>query len=240
MTFDSKENTDLFTRYRNGEHEVKNIIVQNNLALVKSVAKRFMNRDVPFEDLVGTGTIGLLKAIDGFDESLGFAFSTYAFSLITGEIKRFLRDDGIIRVSRKIKKNAAIVINSKEQYFARFGKEPTLCELSALCNLSVEEITECLDACSPVKSISEPISENNDMTVGDTVTQEDCFLPLIDRMTLNQALGELDNFDRQLIFLRFYKNLTQSKTARILGVTQVSVSRREKRILSFLRTKFIT
>lgn len=238
MIIDSKDNTELFQRYKNGEKELKNSLVNNNLALVKSIAKRFIGRGVPYEDLVGTGTVGLLKAIDGFDMSLGFSFSTYAFSFISGEIKRYLRDDGIIKVSRKVKKNAAIVMQAKEIYFAKHGTEPQLSVLSRLCNLTPEEITECIEALVPVRSISEPVTYDSDLTIGDTVVQEDVFSPLLDRICLSQALGELNEFDRQLIVLRYYRNLTQMQAAKILGVSQVTVSRCEKRILETLKTYF--
>ena len=239
MIDEKLDNIGLLSRYKNGEQTAKELLVQNNMALVKSIAVRFSGREVSFEDLVGIGTIGLLKAIEGFDENLGFAFSTYAFSLISGEIKRFLRDDGIIKISRKIKKNAALVMAAKEKYISQHGKEPKISQLCSICSLTREEITECIDAVRPVRSISEPLSEQGDITLADTAFTEDIFSPLVERLALNQALCELCSFDRQLIFLRYYKNLTQAQTAKILGTSQVSVSRKEKRIISNLRQKLI-
>ena len=239
MTAKPIDNTELFIRYKQGEVQLKSHIVNNNLPLVKSIASRFLNRGVSFDDLVGTGTIGLLKAIDGFDHTLGYSFSTYAFSLITGEIKRYLRDDGIIKISRKIKKNAFLVMEAKEKYSSDHGTEPNISQLCHMCNLSCEEITECIDACTPVRSISEPLGNDSSLTIGDVVTQEDCFSPIIDSICLNQALNCLDSFDRQLITLRYYRNATQSQAAKILGVSQVTVSRCEKRIINELRKKLI-
>lgn len=239
MTDERIDNIELLSRYKNGEMRAKEFLVQNNMALVKSIAVRFSGRSAVFEDLVGIGTIGLLKAIEGFDESLGFAFSTYAFSLISGEIKRFLRDDGMIKISRKIKKNAALVMAAKEKYIGEHGKEPKISELCKICSLSAEEITECIDASRPVCSISAPLREDESMTPEDTASDEDIFSPLVDRLALNQTLCELCDFDRQLIFLRYYKSLTQIQTAKILGISQVSVSRNEKRILSYLRQKLV-
>ena len=239
MTDERIDNIELLSRYKNGEMRAKEFLVQNNMALVKSIAVRFSGRSAVFEDLVGIGTIGLLKAIEGFDENLGFAFSTYAFSLISGEIKRFLRDDGIIKISRKIIKNAALVMAAKEKYIREHGKEPKISELCKICSLSAEEITECIDASRPVCSISAPLREDESMTPADTASDEDIFSPLVDRLALNQTLCELCDFDRQLIFLRYYKSLTQIQTAKILGISQVSVSRNEKRILSYLRQKLV-
>ena len=239
MTDERIDNIELLSRYKNGEMRAKEFLVQNNMALVKSIAVRFSGRSSSFEDLVGIGTIGLLKAIEGFDENLSFAFSTYAFSLISGEIKRFLRDDGMIKISRKIKKNAALVMAAKEKYIGEHGKEPKISELCKICSLSAEEITECIDASRPVCSISAPLREAERMTTADTASDEDIFSPLVDRLALNQTLCELCDFDRQLIFLRYYKSLTQIQTAKILGISQVSVSRNEKRILSYLRQKLV-
>lgn len=239
MEFDSTRNSILLTNYKNGNCETKTELIQNNQPLVKSIAKRYSSRCASFDDLVSIGTIGLLKAIDGFDESLGYAFSTYAFSMISGEIKRFLRDDGIIRVSRKLKKNAALVMAAKEEYLLKNGKEPRISELCALCNLSAEEITECLEASSPVRSLSEPATEDGELTIGDTASSEDEITCLIDKMALREAINDLESFDRKLITLRFFKNLTQVQTAKILGVSQVSVSRAEKRIISSLKSQLI-
>lgn len=239
MTGERLDNIELLSSYKRGEETAKELLVQNNMPLVKSIAVRFTGRSSSFEDLVGIGTIGLLKAIEGFDESLGFAFSTYAFSLISGEIKRFLRDDGIIKISRKIKKNAALVMAAKEKYIREHGKEPQISELCNMCSLSPEEITQCIDASRQVRSISAPLQDDESKTFEDTESGEDIFTPLVDRLALNQTLGELCDFDRQLIFLRYYKSLTQIQTAKILGISQVSVSRNEKRILSYLRQKLV-
>ncbi len=240
MTFESLENNELLAKYNRGEDEAKELLVNNNLALVKSIARRYSNRNVTFEDLVEIGTIGLLKAIDGFDEKLGYAFSTYAFTLISGEIKRHLRDDGIIKVSRKLKKNAALVMAAKEKYLSDYGKEPKISILCQLCGLSCEEVTECIDACLPVRSISEPLCDGSDMTLGDTVANEDEISSLIDKIALNEALKQLDDFDSQVISLRYYRCLTQTQVSKILGVSQVTVSRSEKRIIENLRQKLIT
>lgn len=240
MEYDRDRNGILLAKYKSGDIDAKSELVENNMALVKSIAVRYGSRYACFDDLISVGTIGLLKAIDGFDESLGYAFSTYAFSLISGEIKRFLRDDGIIRVSRKLKKNAALVMAAKEEYLLKNGKEPRISELCALCSLSEEEITECLEALSPVRSLSEPVSEDSDLTIGDTASGEDEISHLIDKMALSETVNSLNDFDRQLIALRFYRNLTQVQTAKLLGTSQVSISRAEKRIISLLKSLLLT
>jgi len=239
MSFENDTNAMLFKRLRSGDTCAKAEIIENNLPLVKSIAKRYICSSTIYEDLFQVGTVGLIKAVDGFDESLGFAFSTYAFTLISGEIKRYLRDDGIIKVSRLLKKNAATVLAAKEEYFSSFGKEPSLTELTRICGLSAEEITECLDAACPVRSISEPLCDGTELTLGDSISQDDGISKLIDRVTLSKALTELDKDDRLLIQLRFFRNLTQTQTAKLMGISQVTVSRQEKRIIEKLRSQLV-
>ena len=210
--------------------------VSQNMGLVKSIAARFVGRGHELEDLIEVGIMGLLKAIDGYDEALGYRFSTYAFPLITGEIKRFLRDDGPIKVSRSIKKNAYIVMKAKEEYIKQYGKEPRISRLCEACNLSAEDVTQALSASSPLLSLQESIGgDNGTITLSDIIPDDDKISGLTERMALEQAIESLDGFERKLIDLRYYRNLTQAKTASIMGITQVKVSRCEKKILKKLR-----
>lgn len=239
MTVEQSENLLLLERYKKGDASAKDEIVQKNLPLVKSILRRMHTCADSYEDLLQTGTMGLLKAIDGFDASLGNAFSTYAFTLITGEIKRYLRDNSMVKVSRLLKKNAAIVLAQKEKYLRLYGKEPTLSTLSCLCSLSCEDIVQCLDAVSPVRSTDEQVSEDDSRRLCDTLCADDEISPLIDRLALFQALEGLEDVEKQLMSLRFFKNLTQTQAAKILGISQVTVSRMEKKILQKLKSKLI-
>lgn len=210
-------------------------IICENIPLVKSIAKRFLNRGVGFEELISVGTVGLIKAVRGFDAEKGFAFSTYAFSLISGEIKSFLRSDGMISVSRELKKHAYTVIAEKEKFFSKYGREATVSELSEICGLTPEQITECVDVLSPVKSLFEPIAAECELTLGDTICDKDEISLLTEKMALNESIAKLSVEEQKLITLRFYKNLTQAQTAHFLGVSQVTVSRMEKRTIEKLK-----
>lgn len=230
------DNSELITRYKGGDQKAKELLITENLNLVRSIALRFKNRGQEYEDLVEIGKIGLLKAIEGFDEALGYTFSTYAFPLITGEIKRFLRDDGPIKISRSIKNNASIIMQAKQQYIKQHGKEPKLSRLCQICSLSAEDITLALEACSPTVSLHEKIGGDSEMTIGDTLFAGDFIEELTEKIALREAVDSLCEFDRKILHLRYYKNLTQTQTASILGTNQVKVSRCEKKILEKLRS----
>lgn len=230
------DNLTLFREYKKGNEKSKELLISENLNLVRSIALRFRNRGQEYEDIIEIGKIGLLKAIDGFDETFGYSFSTYAFPLITGEIKRFLRDDGPIKVSRTIKSNARTVMQAKQKYTETHGREPRLSELCEICSLKQEEITEALEACTPTVSLQEKIGNNDsDITIADTLSDDDFTEEITEKLALKEAIEMLNEFDRKILHLRYYKNLTQSQTALLLGTNQVKISRCEKRILKKLR-----
>ncbi|MBE6682439.1 MAG: sigma-70 family RNA polymerase sigma factor [Ruminococcaceae bacterium] len=231
------DNSELIQLYKSGDQNAKELLITENLNLVRSIALRFKNRGQDYEDLIEIGKIGLLKAIEGYDDTLGYTFSTYAFPLITGEIKRFLRDDGPIKISRSIKSNASIIMQAKQQYIKQHGKEPHLSQLCEICNLSAEDITLALEACSPTVSIHEKIGgKDSDITIGDTLFSDDFIEELTEKIALHEAVDSLCEFDRKILHLRYYKNLTQTQTASLLGTNQVKVSRCEKKILEKLRS----
>lgn len=232
------ENIQLLREYKNGSSKAKEQLVKNNTNLTRSIAARFEGRGQETEDLIEIGKIGLLKAIEGFDESLGYSFSTYAFPLICGEIKRFLRDDGIIKLSRETKKNASIILKAKEDYILKHGKEPKISELAELCSLSYEKITEALDASRPVMYLQEKVNDS-DTELCDTIADEDKLNIITEKMALKQAINHLDSFDKKLIELRFFREFSQESTAKILGVSQVTVSRYEKKVIEKLRKEMI-
>ena len=235
-----KDNAVLLMQMKSGDKNARQALIENNLNLVRSICLRFRDRGCEMEDLIEIGKIGLLKAIDGFDSSLGYSFSTYAFPLICGEIKRFLRDDGIIRISRTAKKHSALILKTKEDYIKKHGYEPKISQLCDLCNLSAEEVTRGLECACPTISLEEKISsDGKDFTVADTVSDSDSIASFTDLYAMKQELYALPEKERQLIFLRFFKNMTQAETARILGVSQVTVSRNEKAILEKLRKSLI-
>ena len=209
--------------------------VGNNLGLVKSIALRFRDRGTEYEDLVQIGTIGMIKAIRSFDFTYGTAFSTYAVPLIIGEIKRFLRDDGLIRVSRDLRRKGALLLKERESLSGELGREPRLSELAERCGLPADELAEALDAVSPVRSLNEPQGEEG-MTLEGTLSDRVSEIDLVtDRIALRESVAKLPPLWRQILILRYEKCLSQEETGRILGLSQVKISREEKKIITFLR-----
>ena len=210
-------------------------LILNNLGLVGSCASRFIGKGIDYEDLYSSGCVGLIKAADRFDESLGFAFSTYAVPSILGEIRRLFRDGGAVKISRALKEKARELQFVKEELEKQLGVEPTISEIAEKMGLSVSETAQLLCVSQPVVSLT---SENNDEKQID-IPADDEYSPIDDRLSIEQVLNCLNENDRKLIRLRYFDGLTQSKTANILGVSQVQVSRREKIILSDMRKRLI-
>lgn len=221
----------LIEKAQGGDADALEQLVTGNMGLVKSIAIRFRDRGVEFEDLCQIGTIGMIKAIRNFDFTHGTMFSTYAVPLIMGEIRKYLRDDGIIKVSRDLKRKGVFVLRTKEAYISENGREPTISELAAACNITVDEVVECLDASMSVMSFSEPVGEVllEDMLGFDNISE------LCDNIALRQAIAKLPEDEKQLVYYRFYKGLSQNKVGELFGMTQVKISRMEKKIMEKLK-----
>lgn len=210
----------------------RNCKIQSNIGLVHACARRFTGRGAEYDDLVQAGCVGLIKAVDNFDESRGFSFSTYAVPVILGEIKRIFRDDGTVKISRIIKDRGRKIAEYTQEYFHLNGKEPAVSEIAEKLNISEEEAAQAINAALPVFSLS-----NDESQKDFDVPVEAYDNTISDRIALYQLLNELEERDRALIELRYFKGLTQTKTAERLNMTQVQVSRREKALLAFLRKK---
>lgn len=224
--------TALIARAKEGDKAALDRLVDENTGLVRSIALRFTGRGVDYDDLCQIGHIGMIKAIRNFDISRNTAFSTYAVPLIIGEIKRFLRDDGEIKVGRELKRRGALIMAAREKFIGEHFKEPKVSELSAICGLSEEETAEALSACSSTVSLFEQVGE--EFTLEDLLGVD--FTPEInEKIALKQAISKLEQSEREIIYLRYYKNLTQYETGRALGMTQVTVSRREAKALARLK-----
>lgn len=229
------KNKELIRKYHDGESDAFDRLIIENLGLVKSAVKRFIGRGTEPEDLVQIGTIGLIKAAKAFRPELGYEFSTYAFTMIIGEIRRFLRDDGLIKVSRSTKKMCAELLSKKEKYIAQHGLEPKISELSEMCGISVEEAVFCLGAMTPIASLSSTDSDDNsDFTLQDRIGV-DYISEYEEKFALREALKLLSPEERTLIELRYVASLTQCEVAKRLNTTQVRISRTEKKILAKLR-----
>ena len=217
-------------------------LIRENMGLVRSAARRFLDRGTEYEDLIQIGTIGMLRAIRTFDLSRNTAFSTFAVPLIVGEIRRHLRDDGIIRVSRSYKQLAAELTSAKAGIAAESGREAKLSELAAMCGVSVEEAAVALTSVTPVTSLSECVFEDEHGELTERVTDdESANEPAIlnDRLALSAAIGHLPALWRKIVLLRYFRDRTQQETAELLGLSQVKVSREEKKILAALREELI-
>lgn len=209
--------------------------VEENLGLVHSVARKFTGKGVDYEDIVSAGCIGLIKAIDNFDESKGFKLSTYAVPAILGEIKRIWRDGGSIKVSRSLKELSIKANRLNEQNLKEKGVELTISELSLKLGVNQEDVSEALASARLPLSLSYQNDEDEEQEL--TIPVNSCEESLSEKLTLEKAVKELDEKDRQLITLRYFKGKTQSAAAQELNMTQVQVSRREKKILANLRSK---
>lgn len=223
-----------------GDQAIRNQLVTQNMGLVYMVAKRFSNRGVETEELTQIGAIGLIKAIDNFDPLLPYSFSTYAVPLIMGEIRRFLRDDGMIHISRQIKEHARKIAVVREQMKKIENKEPTLEELRKRTGLTNEELITAMDATAEVDFISRPVGgeEGRTITLEDQLEDRNRFeTAVLNKITVKQVMEELDEAEAKLIDLRYMQNRTQSEVAQILGTNQVAVSRQERKILGKLRRR---
>jgi len=228
---------DAFAKAQGGDKEVRDRLITENMGLVYMVSGRFAGRGVEMEELNQIGAIGLIKAIDRFDPSLSYAFSTYAVPLIMGEIRRFLRDDGMIHVSRHIKENARKIAVVREQWKKNDNKEPTVEELAEETGLGYEDIIMATQASIEVDSIHRSVAEAG-LTLEDQLEDKKPFeAPILNHIALTQVLENLGEQESRLIALRYMENRTQAEVARILGTNQVAVSRMERKILGQLRKR---
>lgn len=230
----------LIRQSHDGDEKARAQLVEENTGLIWCVVKRFYGRGVEPEDLFQIGSIGLLKAIDKFDDSYEVKFSTYAVPMISGEIKRFLRDDGMIKVSRSLKELAYKAYLAKERLQEELGREPVLEEIASEMEANPEELVMAMEACGEVESLHKSVCQKD----GKEIALEDRLAQpfrqeeqILDKMLIQQLLDSLDKEERQLIYLRYFANRTQGEVGQTLGISQVQVSRLEKRILNRLRQK---
>lgn len=225
---------DLILRCQAGDQDAKDQIVSENAGLIWSVVKRFLGRGTDAEDLYQLGCLGFIKAIDGFDLQFGTQFSTYAVPKIAGEIRRFLRDDGSVKVSRTIKERAALIRTVRNQLLLSKGSEPSLSEITEQTGFTAEEIAEADTATSVVESIQQQTGEDG-FSLENILSNTESEEVLLERISLRQAIGRLPEREGLVIKLRYFHGLTQDRVAKVLQVSQVQVSRIEKKALTMLR-----
>lgn len=229
-----EQRRELLERAGHGDRDAADLLVRENSGLIWSVARRFFGRGVDPEDLFQLGCVGFLKALNGYDFSYGTQFSTYAVPKISGEIRRFLRDDGPVKVSRGIKEQAQRILSARSQLEQRLGREPLLSELAAETGLSADEIASVETAMIPAESLQRETGEDGftlEHMLGDPGQEE----RLLESVSLREAVGKLPIREQQVISLRFSHGMTQDACSRVLGVSQVQVSRLERRALVSLR-----
>lgn len=228
-------NSTLLTEYKNGDMSARDTLCSENMGLVRSAAKRFAKSGQELEDLIQTGTIGLLKAIDNFDVSFDVKFSTYAVPMILGEIRRFLRDDGIIKVSRTIKQAAYKGYKAREELAVLLEREPTIEEISHRSGVSVEDLIEAFDAVSVPDSINREAYADSNEELGDVLSKKNDEEKILNKIAVREILDKLKPRERQILVLRYFKGKTQQEIAPVVGVSQVQVSRIEKQVFEKIR-----
>ena len=223
----------LLEEARRGDNEACARLVEENTGLIWSVVRRYYGRGAEPEDLYQLGCLGFLKAVRGFDPAFGCQFSTYAVPKIAGEIRRFLRDDGAVKVSRGLKERASLLRQTRDRLSARLGREPVLSELAAETGLSPEEIAAAEEASLPVASLQ--MEAGDGLTLESALGDEGMEDAIVEREALRDAIAALPDRERRVILLRYYKGLTQDRCAKVLGVSQVQVSRIERKAVEHLR-----
>ena len=225
---------ELLHRAKQGDSRASEDLITENAGLIWSIARRFVGRGTDLEDLYQLGCLGFLKAVEGFDPAFGTQFSTYAVPKITGEIRRFLRDDGAVKVSRGIKEQATAIKIARNHLTAALGREPTVLEISRQTGISPEDIAIAENATAATESIQRETGEEGfslEHILTDTESEE----RMVEKIALSQAIGKLQEKEGMVIRLRYYHGLTQQRVAKVLDVSQVQVSRIEKRALAHLR-----
>jgi len=236
---DAEQTNQLIRKAKAGDGEAKESLISENINLIKSIVKRYLNKGVEYDDLFQLASMGLLKAINGFDENFGVKFSTYAVPMIAGEIKRFMRDDGSIKVSRTIKAVAKEINSFVEAYISERGVQPTVKIISEKFNMPESEVVFTMGSSHMPLSIyaQSDYKDEKSQYLLDKLSSEDKQEEIIDRMELRSAIANLSERDRKVIMLRYFRDMTQSEVANMLGVSQVQVSRIENRIMETFRKK---
>jgi RNA polymerase sporulation-specific sigma factor len=236
--YDHNQTLDLIKKAQNGDEKAKTILIEENAPLVKSVIKKFKNKNLEYDDLYQLGCVGFLKAINNFDFKFNVRFSTYVVPMIIGEIKRFLRDDGMIKVSRSIKTQNQQISKYIQDYQKKFMKKPNLQEISEHFKIEQEELIFIMDSAKMPVSIYTPYEdEESGLFLIDRFIQNNENEIVFDKLVLKEALNSLDERAKKILLLRFFRDKTQSEIAQILNISQVQVSRLENKILEIMKQK---
>lgn len=228
----------LLIKAKNGDKAAENEVVQNNMGLVYMIVKRFLNRGYEAEDLAQIGAIGLIKAVRRFDTSYDVQFSTYAVPMIMGEIRRFIRDNGSIKVSRSVKELAMAAYRAKEEIENTEGHEATISEIASKLEKDPEDVIYAMNAAAEPKSICSYDSDGNEINITDKIAAEEFENRVIDKITIENLLENISERERLILIYRYFKGKTQSEIASMLSLSQVQISRIEKSVIKKLREKY--
>lgn len=232
------ETIDLIQLAQQGDNEAKTALLQHNMPLIKSIVKRYQNKQIEYDDLIQLGTLGFIKALNNFNVEFGVRFSTYAVPMIAGEIKRFIRDNGAIKVSRSIKTQNQKINRFVEEYNQKYQKEPLISEIAEYMGIDISEVVFIMDSSKyPVSIYAE--TEEDGLTLADKLSSKENTDDYIDKIVLRDLINSFDERDKKIIIMRYYRDKTQSEIAKELGVSQVQISRLETKILNKLKKELV-
>ena len=240
VSYDYENNIELIRLAKKGNKNALNKLIEVNLPLVSTISKKFLNRGYEYEDIFQIGCMGLVKSVNNFDESYNVKFSTYAVPMILGEIKRFIRDDGMIKVSRSVKNTAKKLHYDKEALTKELNRDPTVEELSKYSGVNVEDIIFAVESANSLQYLYDTIHQDDGspvLLIDKLSENPDEDNQMVDRIALKEALKSLDTKSRQIIMLRYFKDKTQVQVAKMLGISQVQVSRIEKKVLKTMKER---
>ncbi len=237
MKWDKESTNELIRLSQCGDVNARETIMRENEPLVKSIVRRYLGRGVEYDDLMQLGNMGLLKAVSGFDSSYNVRFSTYAVPMIIGEIKRFIRDNDLVKIPRSLKEMQQKIRFARQQLSVTLGHEPGTNEIADFLGVDIEELLFALESMNTCASLDEPAYDESDANMIDTIEDKSPRASVSDKLALKQCLDQLDERERKVILLRYFKNYTQTHIAEIMGISQVQISRIESRTLEKLRRK---
>lgn len=234
----NEETAELILKAKNGDLDSKQKLIEENSPLIKSIIKRYRNKGVDYDDLYQLGSLGFVKAINNYSEEFGVKFSTYAVPMIAGEVKRFLRDDGSIKVSRSIKHNAILIKRFIQERLTATGFEPSVEEIASHFNMEMQDVIWALDSNTSALSIDE--KDDDELSIAERVTSDFTSEKLINKIAIRDMIKKLTAREKRIIIMRYYLDKTQSEIASVMGVSQVQISRIENKILNSFKNEFIT
>ncbi len=235
--FDHQTTMSLIAKAQQGDENAKEVLITENLPLVKSVAKRYKTKQIEYDDLIQLGCLGFIKAVKNFDTSFGVKFSTYAVPMIAGEIKRFIRDDGAIKVSRSLKMLSSKIQSFVSDFCQQYDRQPTLKEIADQFQIDEQEVVFAMDSSKYPVSIYDKFDDESNQCVLDKLSDGESSDELVDKLLLKDIILSLPDRERNIIVLRYYRDKTQSEIARLLGVSQVQISRIENKVIKMLRNQ---